>query len=1325
MINRDVTKKSRRKVKAFFLLLMTVCMVFASSFVTLAVEQSGNETRINASDLMEDQLLALEKDTVLYMDKDLTLTGISGANFILFIEGSKTLTVDSMGTAINVYALTAEEGSNLTINCGDREEYSIQTKDSFIFRGANLNIDAYYGMKSSMGDIIIDATQSATIRTRKDCAYLVESVGKKYEVQGVEVSILEKAEAIKASELQDNADIVLEGDTVLEMDVEKTLHSISGEEYRLVVDGPETLKFDTNSCAIRVQNLTVNTDLTVNSTCGNEYSILVEDNFSFNADNLIVDAVFGIKAKKGTISIDANNRVEVYAKKGANIVSEGGAVYIWGQMIWLKNEMQGTDGEGREHGIYASDGVYVIGSGVNNIIVSGTYGIESGSEIRLSGNFTITSYRDAIHAQSAINLDGYFNVESTCRLKYDQFTDPDMLISIYSRIGTISMEGSKLKVLGERGIRTGGNIVIDCEEIDINATLANAVTASSGVSLTADKIRITATYERYKEHQKDSDTPAFFESQWMYGRVVQGDTVKIDSQDAVIKGPTPVFADKSVDLRGDIRLNASGYEAGLKCFEGPVYLDGDIGIYMDEEDDCAFGIYADKSITARGTGLYIKAPLGMYTFGGGIDLDCDTISVKTTAGYGMEALKLPVHIKGGNLNIETAFDRKDAFRGGDCIGINAKAGVRLDCASAEILAPVGIQVSDGDVYLNGYSNISVVKKGVYVDTGDIYINGYTHIAMQSGGDYPIRSEKKRIIVNPSLPMIYPNGGNIQAGPGMVLDSEGNIPRYVEFGKEISEISFSMDVPVEYNIMSNKADAVYDLTPGCHVKSVDWYEDGEKVVLSGLGNAVREFKGGKKYKATVLIETDDEYLLGYGFRKDDAIEKTAVVNGENADSMGYMTNGKEVQVSYDFGTCPTGFYTVNLSVDAPKDGVNPDTSITAEASGYGVRSANVTWFVSDDGEQYKEMSSGTSFVGGKYYKVSMIVEVPGENFALGWTRDSVTGELEPRTRAFINEKQVDLVPVDGKDHLHYAEVSYEFGKCNSSIIREIEVVGVTEPVAGEYPNYVADVRGTGYHINTSKNKYEDIYWKNPPETWYYIRNGVGWFDLTEFDWVYENDTFISGHEYQVNVYLNTDDGYTFYHSNSNGYYEMLFTATVNGNTAMGNTSGSSGLYEQTIMCNFICGEPQGGNNSYSVSGDVTSSGSEIADVTIQLYEEKNPSEPAYETTAVGNDASYMIAGVAPGTYTMKVKKANHVTREYEVTVVAQNLELDAKIHLLGDISGDGQVNIADNTRMIRHIKKTKLLTGYEFEVADISGDDQVNIADNTRMIRHIKKTKLLW
>lgn len=88
-------------------------------------------------------------------------------------------------------------------------------------------------------------------------------------------------------------------------------------------------------------------------------------------------------------------------------------------------------------------------------------------------------------------------------------------------------------------------------------------------------------------------------------------------------------------------------------------------------------------------------------------------------------------------------------------------------------------------------------------------------------------------------------------------------------------------------------------------------------------------------------------------------------------------------------------------------------------------------------------------------------------------------------------------------------------------------------------------------------------------WPYIKNGIGWFDLTKGDWVYDHETFIPGHQYEACVYIKTEEGYTFWHDK---WMEMLFTASINGVGAEGNTTGSSGLTEQRIAAAFTC-QPQ--------------------------------------------------------------------------------------------------------------------------------------------------------
>ena len=120
-----------------------------------------------------------------------------------------------------------------------------------------------------------------------------------------------------------------------------------------------------------------------------------------------------------------------------------------------------------------------------------------------------------------------------------------------------------------------------------------------------------------------------------------------------------------------------------------------------------------------------------------------------------------------------------------------------------------------------------------------------------------------------------------------------------------------------------------------------------------------------------------------------------------------------------------------------------------------------------------------------------------------------------------------------------------------------------------------------------------------------------------------------------------------------------------------------------------------------------------------------SEAAYETIVKGNTASYSIAGVLPGTYTMKVMKQNHVAREYTVTVGSSNVVQDVKICLLGDVTGDGKVNTKDWARLKAHVNETSNLTGYELACGDVNGDSKVNIKDWARLKAHVNESNPLW
>ena len=139
-----------------------------------------------------------------------------------------------------------------------------------------------------------------------------------------------------------------------------------------------------------------------------------------------------------------------------------------------------------------------------------------------------------------------------------------------------------------------------------------------------------------------------------------------------------------------------------------------------------------------------------------------------------------------------------------------------------------------------------------------------------------------------------------------------------------------------------------------------------------------------------------------------------------------------------------------------------------------------------------------------------------------------------------------------------------------------------------------------------------------------------------------------------------------------------------------------------------------NASGTLSGTVKSFGSTTDPVTVQLFK-SGSSSAAYNTTVKGNSASYTISGITPGTYTMKVSKKNHATREYTVTVSAGTQTQNAQIHLRGDVNGDGAVNKTDALHLLKH---TILPTVYKInQSGDMNGDGAVNKADALYLLKH--------
>jgi hypothetical protein len=152
---------------------------------------------------------------------------------------------------------------------------------------------------------------------------------------------------------------------------------------------------------------------------------------------------------------------------------------------------------------------------------------------------------------------------------------------------------------------------------------------------------------------------------------------------------------------------------------------------------------------------------------------------------------------------------------------------------------------------------------------------------------------------------------------------------------------------------------------------------------------------------------------------------------------------------------------------------------------------------------------------------------------------------------------------------------------------------------------------------------------------------------------------------------------------------------------------------------------------TVSGTITSYLEDEGDITVQLL---SGEEVAYsqtfntytEVSATNTEyaTEYSITGVVDGTYTLRVSKECHVTRDYTITVSGGVVTQDLKIHLIGDINADGKVNATDKKKIYAHINdSSKALTGYEFQVANVNGDDKVNATDKKKVFAHINGNTL--
>ncbi len=275
----------------------------------------------------------------------------------------------------------------------------------------------------------------------------------------------------------------------------------------------------------------------------------------------------------------------------------------------------------------------------------------------------------------------------------------------------------------------------------------------------------------------------------------------------------------------------------------------------------------------------------------------------------------------------------------------------------------------------------------------------------------------------------------------------------------------------------------------------------------------------------------------------------------------------------------------------------------------------------------------------------------------------------------------------------------------TLVDNIVINGLTKPVAGvvlDDPNY-------SYQYGCSV----------PADSGYSFRHAF-WYDTTTGEDIFmsHGDVFQSGHTYRFEATLYEQQNYFF----PDDVKDLSATLVGLDPEEYVMTLSYPNYYSVEVAVEFTCEEaPEGG---VTVSGTAESFGGE-EDVLFIDFILAGSTEKSYSAILAGTKGDFVVENVEPVTYTMRVTKNNHVTREYEIVVADEDVVQDVKIHLLGDINGDGRVNTLDVARANAQAKGVSVLSKYEFDCVDVNGDGKVNTIDVARINFHAKGVSSLW
>lgn len=453
--------------------------------------------------------------------------------------------------------------------------------------------------------------------------------------------------------------------------------------------------------------------------------------------------------------------------------------------------------------------------------------------------------------------------------------------------------------------------------------------------------------------------------------------------------------------------------------------------------------------------------------------------------------------------------------------------------------------------------------------------------------------------------------------------------------------------------------------------VSWYDiTAGKTLSSG-----DSFVAGHRYRVTLKLEANASFV--FQTNSSGTPNLTTTLNGYTVTpkKVSGQSGGRVLEISYDFSACPNMINHLEVSISPPYAGRTVSNNAVLGSNTYQVYDYEDIWY---DKTTKKFMSSTDKFIDGHHYSLELWIKA-----ASGYVFNT-DKNLNPNMTATLNGKDIAVNRAYEQAADEVISLYYDFGVLETDV-DFVSVFNLEPPQPGFTPDRTADSQHPEQYEVTS------IQWRCDG-------NMVG-----------AQQTFVAGKTYYVEINVTP--------VKINGLETCAFNSTtpcyLNAEQITSYLSNSERIILQK---SWVCPDTV---DTVSLTGTVTSFGETNDAVTLTLSNGGN----TYETTST--DGNYRFDAVAAGTYTLAVSKKDHVTRTYSVSV-GNYTTLDVKIHLKGDVDGNGKVNVGDTTKVYSHVKKTSLITDeYMLLCADIDGNGKINVGDTTKIYAHVKKTSLLW